>query len=141
MYQNNKKSINFFDDQFIVINPNSKVSKKTQNIKNEDIDFCDPVKLVKQDPNNIKLIDHQNNDLCKMAIDQNCFSIRHVKDKFKTLELCVRAATISGFVLVSMRDQHPDVCIAGIKSEPKALKFVKILEKKLYDNLNHSITI
>lgn len=143
MSQNNKNNNikeNILDDtEYVVIS--SRININNENTETETQSDDDFNKLLKKDGNNIKYIDDQCPELCELAIEQNCFSIRHIKDEFRSIDLCVKAAKKSGFVLRSMSDQHPDACIAGIQSDPKSLKFVRIMENKLFDHLSHEITI
>lgn len=83
--------------------------------------------MVSKYGNNIKYIDHQTEELCKLAIEQNPKSFIFIKNK--TPEICMLAVKKDGLLLEFINKQPLLLRLEAVKQNGLALKYVN--EQKL----------
>lgn len=84
--------------------------------------------MVSKYGNNIKYIDNQTDELCKLAIEQNPKSFIFIKDK--TPKICMMAVKKDGLLLQFINEQNIQLCLEAVKQNGLSLKYVK--EQNLY---------
>ena len=63
--------------------------------------------------------------MCIKAVDNYPFTIKYVRDRYKTQEMCLRAANICSFVFDSATDRYKtqEMCNKAVDDNPNALEF------------------
>ena len=69
----------------------------------------------------------KNQELCKLAVQQNGYALQYVKDK--TEELCKLAVQQNGLALVYIQNQTEKICKLAMQQNFNAVQYVKIKQK------------
>jgi len=75
----------------------------------------------------------KNQTICLAAVEQNPKVLLKMKEKYKTLEVCMAAVKKDGFVLHSIKNQTPEMCRIAVEQNPKFAKYVK--DKSMIEGL------
>ena len=108
----------------IVEEVKDKINKKLIYILNTIINIHSQFNMLQS---NKKLYGYalQNEELCKLAVQQNGLALEFVKKQFKTEELCKLAVQQNGFALEFVNKQTEEVCKLAVQQNGLALYYVK----------------
>ena len=87
----------------------------------------DYLKLVVENGMAIKHIENQTIDLAMLAVKDDGYSLKYVKNEFKTPEVCLIAVKNDGFALQFVPEElrTDEVCLAAVTRDGRALQYVK----------------
>ena len=88
-------------------------------------DFNEYKSLVETNPKDLIYVDHQTEEICKIALRKDGFMLSKVKDK--TENLCITAVLQNPAVLEIIENQTQDICLAALLRDIKGrvFRFVK----------------
>ena len=88
--------------------------------------------LIKDDGFFINLLreEEQTEELCKLAVQQNCYAIKYVKEQ--TEELCKLSVRQNGFSLKYVKNQTEELCKLDVQKDGDVLDYVPESMKHLF---------
>ena len=79
--------------------------------------------LIKENCENLRLIDNQYEDVCLEAVKKSVPALRHVKEQ--TLKICMAALDKSWSAFGYIRDLTPEICLAAVRENGILLLYIK----------------
>ena len=83
--------------------------------------------MVKTNGMAIKHVENQTAKLAVLAVRDDGYALKYVKDEFKTPEVCLIAVQNDGIALQFVPDhlRTPEVCLAAVTRDGLALEYVR----------------
>jgi len=87
----------------------------------------DLIQLIKNNGMAIKRIENQTLELALLAVKDDGYSLKYIKDEFKTPEVCLIAVRNDGIALQFIPEdlRTPEICLAAVTRDGMALEYVK----------------
>jgi hypothetical protein len=86
----------------------------------------DLARLVSENGMAIKHIQNQTLELALLAVKDDGYALKYVKDEFKTYEVCLIAVKNDGIALQFVPEnlRSDEICLAAVTRDGKALEYV-----------------
>ena len=86
----------------------------------------DLINLIKNNGMAIKRVDNQTLELALLAVKDDGYALKYVKDEFKTAEVCLIAVKNDGIALryVPEHIKTSEICLAAVTRDGLALEYV-----------------
>lgn len=83
------------------------------------------IKKLKEDPYYLEYVEHQDEELCLIAVQRNGFALQFVKKQ--TEKICLEAIKQTGSALKFVQNQTPQFCIDVLFKHPRSYRYVRIV--------------
>lgn len=89
-------------------------------------EYTDTLQLVKNNGMAIKRIADQTQELAVLAVKDDGYALKYVKEEFKTAEVCLIAVQNDGIALQFVPEslKTPEICLAAVTRDGLALEYV-----------------
>ena len=91
------------------------------------------LKMVKENWRNLRFIEEQTPEICKVAVEQDGLALQYIKNQ--TEEISEVAVKQNGMALEFVEKQTPEICVTAVMQNKDALKYVKYNKKIILENV------